>query len=1825
VQKAQVDRELALEELPRSFFDRDFDPVRRLLVEMPLPGALEPSTLPESDGSRPEPGATPDDRDMQFADWYVTETTRADLANDAVQGRLSRAIMDNYAAFVEGMQLIQGVEASIERALGLAGIASRRLASGRKGMVVSGLTMVRLQRRRQRLAGLRLLLARAGSLAKVEGEVTRLCDETRFVKAVRTALSARDDLAAHAVAGLTSLEQARDRVGSGAALLAVRIRLDAAVEGAFATAPRDMDAQASGLLDPAAAGSTASPLGLSWSWEAEEGAIVALLRPAGRAGSAAGAGAAASAAAGGAEEEAEEEEKEEEDGGGVLAVARRRGGWSSLRLCRTLAAVARAYSALDDAGVEAWAPEEAAARADTISAEADEHAAGARGRRLGRGRATSTMDGGAAAAEALGLAAPAPVDDVDAIDLSEEGVARALDMASAAPAPAGAGGTAADRIRRAAESGPPAAAKEPVRLVDRLPDILASAARMAVQRLTKEAVVDASLARERRAAVASVIRRRQLLAEAAAAGRDEAPSRDLPAAARRYLAARKDAMEGSTFAERCKQLRPEALVAACVRACGAVTSVLFAHSCALQWARSPLGAWLDEEGLSEREVVARLFRLGVEEEGDGDGAAAEAAAASGAPSSSSSKGRKGGKGGKGGKRKGGVAKADPRAGGILERLEPEEEAALASRLAALRPALLRSRAAVWQTAQQRVGQLLLEAASSTGAATRPYLAVALAACRDLARVGTEYVGSSAGSVGWSVLRDAAAVAASRATASMVQEAAGGLRSLLAGDAWQLVPIQGAALRGVLAAVKRRHKEPVASRLRAIHAASGMGGGSGVHALAGDPTAAGGGSRSGGGGGGGTEGSRATTGVSLVRGLAPAAVLRLLRRKRAARDAALALTTGSPAAVGEGAGPDDPAALAVVTSSAAITAVTEGASAAELDAHGFLEARAGRVFPTWASAEDGPADVLSLPTLPGALVGSTGWGNPFGCFSDGGIVDEVAVAEATAAAAVAVQRAVAEAMGPAGAPRARGRASSSLGAAASASAAPKLPVRAIAAARAAALAAIVSAASAPTAGAPAACRLVALRYDSLDDRRGAVPLLTGPQGSSDADLGRAMAASVGRGLVSLVPAEGGARSDALRPLGRRQSSRGAGEGEDDDEDDDEAEADEDEDDDDEGAGPGEDDEDSEEELRPGSLAAEERADKEQRARRTAEARAVVRRVCRPIATAAALNGVARSAGKFVSAMEVLPGAAPDALRGLGRLFDAYLIAVATTFLPPAALRAVCASPAAVADAMAKAETDPKAAAEATAASRGGMGSAGGSGGSGPGTPRRGASGGGRGGQPAMRRGASKASMSAAAPGPAGGSVLLPVAAEAVVVAYRTAVAVAKAREDDEAARRARRRERHGMGPRSPSRRMVRSPSAASGVADRRGREGGATACLGPVEYGEEGTLSHFLATHARLDHARSGRVAAVEEAGASEASRGGGGAGDDEGAPRGVWRSRHPFGTLREELRRIASETVGPAWEADAPDGTPPGCAVPPGRLPLAEDLVDMRSPREAPGMASRCVAAESLGFCLEVLFTAAPRVAAALPASHAHVLRDRLVRAVTATVQLRGALFAAAAGGLGLGLRRLSERMAAVDWNDMDMAAAAESAHVAEAGATLERAGEVLGALVGDGRLPECSRVAVWGTLESRVWGEAVDGFAAVTGKTFAALGRIKKDNYDLHSRIKRHGPAGVGGAPNAVDGGGGGAGGGAGGVSSPRSGPGEGAARPSSLPAVSPRGSDFLQDWVNAMVPEDEEELVAWAREHAEEYSRPQLRSLALAGFNPRGKAKTRALVDRLMAAVDA
>ncbi|KAA0153326.1 hypothetical protein FNF29_03139 [Cafeteria roenbergensis] len=1962
VQRAQVDRDKALDDLPRPFFDKDFDPIDRLLAEMPVPGGARPEAVEKADrehadrpataAARPPAGRTEEERSRDVADWCYEETSRADQAMDAVQGRLSRAVMSNYSDFVEGMQLIQGVEASIERALGLAGIASRRLASGRRGMVVAGLSLVKLRRRRERLAALRLLLGRAGTLSHVEAELTRQCDANCFVAAVRTALRARADLSAHAVAGLTVLEGARERVGSGAALLAVRLRLDHALAVAMAAAPRDLDETASGLL--------------------------LLPQPAGEAAPASATGAAQPGSHASEEEEAAALRAMLGGSGGSMppTLAPRRATWTVMRLCRTLAAVSRAYASLDAAGVAAWAPEEAAAKAEALEADA---VAAARSRRGGRSRAASALGPGglADAGEESGGAGGDADADADAdFELSAEGVARALDMSVAGPRAGGKPapekpGTAAERIQRAAQAGGDGSASgssAPQRLVDRLPSILQESARGAVQRLTKEAVVDAWLAPKRRSAVAALLRARQLAAaEAASAAaastpdeaRAEARPRDVPEAVTSYLAARREALTGSTFAETCRRLPPQALVAATVRACGAATSALFAHSCALQWARDPVAEWMENEGETDAVTVARLFRQGLDEEdgaeedeekeeaaGDARAAGSDADAK---PSSASAPSKKA-KGKRGKPRAasraslGTVASSGSAAdGGLLERLPAEEEAALSASLASLRPALLRSRAVVWQTAQQRVGELLLEAASAGGAATRPYLGLALAVCRDFARVGTEYAGSSGGSVGWSVLRDAAAVASARAASSMLREADASLKSLLSRDAWQLVPIQRSALRGVLAAVRRRGRETVPARLRAMHATSGMGGGSGAHALS-LPAGAAGASRQGGGGvaGGGSDAAPAALAVPLVRGLASAAVSRLLRRRRAARAAAMALATGAAAAVGE-------------TEDSIAAADASAITAGELDAQGFLQSRAGRVLVTWAEPSGALASAGSaahtdaaavaasrlprIPTLPSSLAGGAESGNPFGPFSDGSLFDDVAVAEATAVVAEATRAAIAlhsgaPATDPRGGAKGKGRAAGgrrrgTSGSAAASSELPALSDKAVLAASDAARSAMASLLSeaaaslkrmresadqraraeaaeqaaelAAAAGGsdgegsvegsegsggaaehdegaaaaarhhdaaepgpePAALSLLRVRAEAVQgetsSHRGrAVPLYgagggaaseAAADGSVDADLGRTMASTLRRATAALMPPQEEAL--VLRRTKSRGGAAGAGgdeeDGADDEDDEDDEEEEEEDDDEDGGAGGGDDDdeEDSDEELQPGSQAAEERADKLERERSKVEARRVRVRVARPVVTAAALNGVARAAGKFAVAMEMLPGAAPEAVRGLGRLFDLYLFGVATAFLPPAALRAVCASPDAVAAAYEAAEKDPSAAAEASAASGGGMGPGAVSAASSPmGAPKRS----GRG--PSFvtgGRGAAAGAAASAASG--GGTVLLPVAPAAVEAAFRAAVASARVKEEEVLARRARRQGTPSLGSRAQSRRLLRSPSA---VAMRSGRDRssgsaggsngaaagaglqGAAAVLPPVVYGEPGSLSAFLATHTRLDHRKGDAgAAAVELSGrgaAGAAATGGahGAGGSGPSAMDGIPSSRrHPFATLREELRRIAGEVYGSDWESQLKPAPKPGCGVPKRALEPSEDLVDMRTPAEAPGLACRCVAVESLGFCLEVLFAAAPRVVAALPVSHREAFQNRLVRAVTAANQLRGALYAAAAGGLGLNLRRLSERMAGARWDVLEMAEAAESAHVAEAGGVLSRAGAALASLAESGRMPERSRLAVWGALEARVWGEVVDGFAAVPHKTFAALGPIKKDLHDLQARLRRHGPAGLGMGSAGGGAGGPDSSGAMGGSGSPRVGGADsGELRREGIPAVSSRSSAFLLDWVNAMVPDGDDELLQWAREHAGSYTRRQLRALADASFNSdsRSRAATRALVDKLNKVLD-
>jgi hypothetical protein len=1711
-----VDRENALDMLPKEFSDPGFDPVLRLIRDMPIPSSVRVEDVLSRGGKRTDSFSDSDPdiaekREMAMGQWLFQEQARSDMALDAVQGRLSKAVMQNYEQFVEGMQLIQNVDSSIARALSLASSASRRLASAKSEMVSKALLLVQARRRRERLSRLRRLLEQVSRLVHVEQHLGMLCDRQGYVSAVRSASAAREAVRKAPVREVLALAGARERIGSGAALLSVRMRVDTALRSAFVDCPRDMDAQSSGMWMTCSAARGSSAV----STPAMNDSVKALL----------------------------------ELCEGSSPTRLRQGAWTILRLCRVVAAASRAYLLLDQAGIK---PD--MVRKDAVAANGGSETTPAK---AGRPRVASALEFDHEFAED---AASAEADD------------------------------AVKRIQAAALTGGGAShTTAATTLVGSIPDIVRDAVGVALDRLTKDAVMDVLLTQHRRRAIAAIVRARQIasckrlsgvksLAERLGVqeGTEGGESTEgLPTPVREFLAEREHLSETLTFAELCKRLSGPATLAAVQRCSAAVTAVMHAHACVVQWAKDPMGPWLNNEGLSDEELLKFLFS-----NGDPPKASSRKAAAAV-------------------DRSGLSILADADKAGLHETLDAADEKHLDSKIRSLRPAMLRSRGDVWQAVQQRIGELLLECASGE-ASTRGgevFLAPILAVCRDLAKVGTEYAGASAGSVGWSILRDAAAVASSRTAERVHHGSAVSLKEMLSKDAWQLMPVQRSAIRGLLNSVRTRPKESLAAKMRSMQHCASFGGGTGTHVLL--PLAASGEV-------GWTTGKRKDT-VCLLRGLSSPAVGRLLTRKKITKNSAMALSSGA-AVTTIGASSEE----AEGETSATASAGSLGVTPADLDMLGFLQGRSGRVFSSWrprvwqplSDSEDREVTSVAFYCLPNL---STSNGNPFGAFSDCTLHDEVGALEATAAAVRAAKAAYAATLEAqtAKSRNTQGRTKPLTKTAAAA----LVKLHRESARRAAQRAADEVFASAVKTGALNTEEEVSVLWvraealvnedGAMDDvwaegrstrsasslLEGALRPLVGSATSGKANLEADTSVSMAQSVVDLgrlVEYDGSAAAAA--------AAAAAAEGGEEDEDTEE-----------EGGGGEEEEEedgfdglrkaeqsdsdaDSDDEIRVGSAAAAEREKEKERERREREALEVRRRMALPVVTPSVIKGVVGAAGRYASAMESVPGAGVDALRGLFRLFDTYLFAVATTFLPRTALRAVCASPEAVAAAAAIASLDPRAAAiaaeQAAAESMSGPTSSGHEGGAEADRLRG-----------LLTRGGMKKKDAPPV-------VLLPDAEVAVEVAFRAAVVAARVAEETiEARRLARKRVLSSTKSATPGKMLNRAPSSSQMGAAAAATVGGASTgtpkhaaeTLGAVAYGAQGCLSHFLATHTRLDHRPGAQGLATVEAMGLAAQR-----------PREASHKHHPFLTLRAELRRIAAELQGPGWVSTADVTHGQDGAVPAPILEINEDVVDMKSPPQAPGLSPRWVAAESLGFCLQVLHAMAPRVAAALPPTHRPELRALLVRSCTAVAQLRGALASAAAGGLGLGLRALSDRMAKAKWDVAGMAGEKESEHVAEAGAVLRRAGEVLSTLVSAGFMPELSRVAVWSVMQCRVWGAAVDGFAGVSRKGFEALGPVKKDAHDLQQRLRRHGPTGLGDLvdPLTMD----------------------------ALPQISPRDQSFLLDWVNAMVPDGDEEVLRWATEHRQLYTRRQLRALVEGGFNSesRGRSATRALVDRLSAVLD-
>ncbi len=85
---------------------------------------------------------------------YVMDQQKdIDVGIDAIQGKLSHAILENYTRFIDGMKFVQEVDMDISRAeVSLSNIL-RQLRGAKSDFVIKALQAIHRRRRRERLSG----------------------------------------------------------------------------------------------------------------------------------------------------------------------------------------------------------------------------------------------------------------------------------------------------------------------------------------------------------------------------------------------------------------------------------------------------------------------------------------------------------------------------------------------------------------------------------------------------------------------------------------------------------------------------------------------------------------------------------------------------------------------------------------------------------------------------------------------------------------------------------------------------------------------------------------------------------------------------------------------------------------------------------------------------------------------------------------------------------------------------------------------------------------------------------------------------------------------------------------------------------------------------------------------------------------------------------------------------------------------------------------------------------------------------------------------------------------------------------------------------------------------------------------------------------------------------------------------------------------------------------------------------------------------------------------------------------------------------------------
>lgn len=126
-----------------------------------------------------------------MGEFLMNEHSTKDIAKDAAQARLTKSLMANYDAFIDGMKQVQEVDLQVSRAIVHVSNGLRKLRETRATLVQGSLRVVHRQRKRQRMALLRRAAIWIRQVTEAEEAVVAALRAGEFARAVSLCVDTR--------------------------------------------------------------------------------------------------------------------------------------------------------------------------------------------------------------------------------------------------------------------------------------------------------------------------------------------------------------------------------------------------------------------------------------------------------------------------------------------------------------------------------------------------------------------------------------------------------------------------------------------------------------------------------------------------------------------------------------------------------------------------------------------------------------------------------------------------------------------------------------------------------------------------------------------------------------------------------------------------------------------------------------------------------------------------------------------------------------------------------------------------------------------------------------------------------------------------------------------------------------------------------------------------------------------------------------------------------------------------------------------------------------------------------------------------------------------------------------------------------------------------------------------------------------------------------------------------------------------------------------------------------------------------------------------------